>query len=354
MSLVRYLSCPIIRPAVPEDADSIARLELNSGSEKISGVFRDNIEGALEVLTKQFSEHYEGVYVLTEGEIVIGAMKLHLPGKKIGKTISLRSLISILGIRKGIRAMLLLSPWDEYRLHHGESYLEFMYVDTDWQGFGGGKLLVNHAKKLAADSHAKYLSLFVASKNYKARGLYEDAEFVPRRRIYSPVAKILRTTYKWRKYTFTLINGPITVKEKIQERIDTAKVIWQRKRRQVLAATRLTFALTIVPLVAGLYAYFRGYPLAALGWAIIASFHLLGSQMYKNGSTIGRVGIAAALIPEGINILLRSISTNSWFDRGWLLPLSLIDMWIVVVVITANPELQPHTSSLERPMEVTT
>jgi ribosomal protein S18 acetylase RimI-like enzyme len=319
---------------VSEDAEAIAKLQLNSGSEKISGVFQDNREGAFEVLRKQFAKHFEGVYVLTEGDIVIGAMKLHLPGKKIGKTLSLWPLIKILGIRKGIRAMLLLAPWDEYRLSPGESYLEFMYIDEEWQGFGGGKLLVEKAKVLATNSNAKYLSLFVANRNYRARGLYEQSNFIPRRRMYSVVAKFLCTTHKWRKYTYTLIDGPITVKEFVQDKIANAKQVWLLKRRKVLAATRLTLALTVVPIVAGLYAYYRGYPLAALFWVIITSFHLIGAKMYNEGSVLGRVTLAAALIPEGINILIRSIQTNSWFDRGWLLPLSLIDIWIVFVVIS--------------------
>lgn len=334
--LANHLSCPIIRPATPEDAESIARLQITSGSEKISGVFRDNVEGAFRVLSDQFSMHYNGVYVLTEGEEIIGAMKLHLPGKKVGKTISLRSLVRILGIRKGIRATLLLSHWDEYRLSPGEAYLEFMYVDSTWQGYGGGKLLVRKAKSLAEESGAKFLSLFVAHQNYKARGLYEGAEFVPRRRMYSGLAKLMGATYRWRKYTYSLIDGPITVKEYVQEKISTVKQVWKRKRLEVIAATRLTIVLSIVPFVAGLYAYFRGIPMAALGWGIVLSFHLLGAKMYRNGSRIGKIGIAAALIPEGINILLRSIQTDSWFDRGWLFPLSLIDMWIVYVTLTSS------------------
>jgi ribosomal protein S18 acetylase RimI-like enzyme len=335
MSLVRYLTCPIIRPAVPEDAEAIARLQINSGSEKICGVFQDNKRGAFKVLRKQYLKHYEGVYVLTEGEQIIGAMKLHLPGRKVGKTLSLWSFIKILGLRKGIRAMMLLAPWDEYRLSHGEAYLEFMYIDNEWQGFGGGKLLANKAKLLATESGAKYLSLFVAHRNYKARGMYENSGFVPRRKIYSVIAKLFGTTHKWRKYTYSCIDGPITVKEYVIDKIDNVKQVWRKKRLEVIAATRLTLLLSIVPLVAGLYAYFRGYPMAALGWGIVLTFHLLGAKMYRNGSVIGRIGIAAALIPEGINILLRSIQTNSWFDRGWLLPLSLIDMWIVYVVITS-------------------
>lgn len=332
--LAKHLSCPIIRPARIADAADIAWLQINTDSEKVSGVFKDNVKGAFEVLENQYSKHHEGVFVLTEEERIIGVMKLHLPGRNTGKTLSLRSLISILGFRKGIRAALLLSTWDEYRLSAGESYLEYLYVDTEWQGYGGGKLLVNKAIELSRDSEAKYLSLFTSKYNYRAQGLYESFGFVTRRKMYSPIAKILGANSAWVKQTFTLINGPITVKEYVQDKIKTAKQIWRGKRADVVAAIRLTVALTIIPIIAGIYAFSRGYPLAVLFWIIVGTFHLIGAKLIMNGSSLGKFGILIAMLPEGINILNRSVNAESWFDRGYLLPLAFLNIWILFVIFS--------------------
>ena len=58
MALSRYLSCPIIREARPEDAQDIAKLQINTDSEKIAGVFKDNEEGAFQVLSEQFQKSH--------------------------------------------------------------------------------------------------------------------------------------------------------------------------------------------------------------------------------------------------------------------------------------------------------
>ncbi|MCE7734219.1 MAG: GNAT family N-acetyltransferase [Candidatus Heimdallarchaeota archaeon] len=350
MAISGYLSCPIIREARPDDAEYIARLQINTDSEKIAGVFKDNEKGAFEVISQQFKKHYQGVYVLTEGETLIGAMKLHLPGKKGGNTLSLRSLIKILGIKKGIRAMLLLSNWDEYKLHRGESYLEFIYVDPEWQNCGGGKMLLRRATELATLSGAKYLTLFTAKYNFKARNLYERVGFITRRKIRSPIAKLLRTNSVWMKQTYTLIDGPITVKEYVQDKLQIAKGKWESRREEVIAATKLTLALTIVPIVGGTLAYVRGYPLAVLFWIIIGVLHLLGAFLMLHDSAIGRISIIAAMIPEVINIMNRSVNASSWFDRSWLLPLALINLWILVVVVSFSDKIsvQNKTATIEK------
>lgn len=350
MALSRFLSCPIIREARPDDAEDIARLQINTDSEKLAGVFKYNEEGAFKVISQQFRKYYEGVYVLTEGDQLIGAMKLHLPGKKAGNTLSLRALIKILGIRKGIRAMLLLSNWDEYKLHRGESYLEFIYVDPEWQRCGGGKMMLRRATELASQSGAKYLTLFTAKHNYKARNLYEKNGFITRRKIRSPIAKFLKTNSVWMKQTYTLIDGPITVKEYVQDKLQIAKEKWEGRRDEVIAATKLTFALTIVPIVGGTLAYVRGYPLAVLFWVIIGILHLIGAFLMLQDSSIGRISIIAAMVPEVVNIMNRSVNASSWFNRSLLLPLALINLWILMVVVLYSDEIsvQNKESSIEK------
>ena len=113
-----------------------------------------------------------------------------------------------------------------------------------------------------------------------------------------------------------------------------AREKWDRRRDEVIAAAKLTFALTIVPVVGGLLAFVRGYPLAVLFWMIIGILHLLGAFLMIKDSSVGRIAIIAAMVPEAINIANRSVNAESWIDRSWLLPLALINLWILIVVAT--------------------
>ncbi|MFV2015526.1 MAG: hypothetical protein ACC656_08880, partial [Candidatus Heimdallarchaeota archaeon] len=118
------------------------------------------------------------------------------------------------------------------------------------------------------------------------------------------------------------------MKEYVQNKLQIAREKWISRREEVIAAAKLTMALTIVPIVGGTLAYVRGYPLAVLFWLIIGILHLLGAFLMLQDSSIGRISIIAAMVPEVINIMNRSVNANSWFDRSWLLPLALVNFWI--------------------------
>lgn len=334
LQLSKHLSCPIVREANIDEAEAIATMIIESGSKFIDSVFAGNKEKGFQVLLKQFSESVAGVHILTDGEEIVGVMKLHLPNELIGNTISYSSLIRVLGLRKGIRAGILLSHWDEYSLAPHEAYIEYMYSARDWPNHEIKKLLLEKAYSLADAASAKYITHFIPDRNYQDRGIFENEGFIFRRKIHSVLAKILGSNYtSWYKATYTLIDGPITVKEYVVEKIDIVKQAWMSRRREVMAALRLTIALTIIPVVAGYFAYIRGYELAVVWWVIIGAFHLGGVRLYLHGSAFGRYGLATAMVGEGINLLSRSIATNSWFDRSWLLATALLTFWICYVVL---------------------
>ena len=338
MYTTRMLSCPVVRPARTTDAHAMASLVVQSGSKFVHSVFEGNLQGGYKVLLKHYQQSVEGIYVLTEAEKIVGLMKLHLPNQMIGDSISFLHLIKILGIRKGIRAGILLSHWDEYKQRPGEAYIEYLYVANEWANFNVTENLLDRAYHESYRAKAKYVTHFIPVTNYLALEQFKDHGFVLRKRIRSPLAKMMGANYSaWYRTTYTFGDIPITVKEIVAEKWDAVRTNWQQRRREIGAAMRINFALTLIPLVAGTLAYTRGYQIAAIGWAFVGLGHLVGARLYLRGNHYGRYGLILAMFAEGINLIGRSIRTDSWFDRSWLLPLSLVTFWIVVVLLR-NPK----------------
>ncbi|MDH5402288.1 MAG: hypothetical protein OEY49_07345 [Candidatus Heimdallarchaeota archaeon] len=347
----RRISCPIIRKANPVDSEKIASLILNSNSKFMESVFLNKKEKAYTVLKDHYAKFTEGIYVLTDGSDIVGVMKLHLPNFPVGKTISFLKFISKLGIRAGLRAGILLSPWDEYRISQNESYIEYLYIHKDKDHFEGSQLLLEKAYYFAKQANSKFLTRYLPVHNFLELEEYQNFGFIRRKKISSPLAKLLRANHhKWYKHTLSIDDKPITFKEIVQDKLDIMREKWRENRIEVLNAVRLNVALTTVPLVAGSFAYARGYPNAAAFWALIAIAHLLGAKLYFQGSSLGRYGIAAGVIPEGFNLLYRAFfKADNWFDRSWLLPLSFLTFWIAYVVLN-NPNV--NISKTQSPEQI--
>jgi hypothetical protein len=232
-----------------------------------------------------------------------------------------------------------MSNWDEYKISPGEAYMEFLHVLDIYKGSGCHKILIDRAKILGRKYGATHLSIYVPLRAYKDIGIVETNGFDMRRKIGSPIAKLFKANHKWRKYTFTLIDGPLTVKEQVSYKINKMKISLRSRKKEAKAALRFSFLLTIVPIVAGSFAYFRGFEPAAAGWGILTFLHLLGGWLFLQNSIIGKYSVAVAMISESINLTGRAISTSSWFDRGWLLPLAFINLWILLIVLTSKMKL---------------
>ncbi len=333
MQIDQYLSCPVVRPAKAEDAEGIARVLLNSNSRLFDAVYKDVHEQATELLIEQFRKYNQGVHVLQEGAEIIGVMKIHIPGVKMGKTISVISLIKKLGLLKAIRAALLLSNWDEYKLSPGEAYIEFLEVRNDWKRYGCEATLIERAKSLAKETNATYLTKFTCIRDYMSKTQLERMEFDMRKKIHSPIAKLYGETGTWRKYTFTLVDGPITVKEFVVDKIQIMKSKWQERRRESLAALKMSAIMSSIPIVGGILAYTRGYPYASFAWGILLIFHLTGGILILRDFYVGKYIIGIAMISESINLLARAINTTVWMDRGWLLPVAMINIWVLITLL---------------------
>lgn len=343
----QYLSCPVVRKARPEDSRAVARVLMNSDSRFFNSVYRDTKLNAELLLEDQYRKHFLGLYVLQEGEEIIGVMKLHLPGREMAKTVSLSALMRRLGILKGIRATLLLSNWDEYKLSPGEAYIEFLEVSNEWKGCGAESIMYEHAQQLALDAGATHISKYICIRDYKQKALLDKFEFTMRKKIHSPIAKLYGETGTWRKYTFTLINGPITIKEYMVEKIDKMRNRWQMRRRESIAALRVSIIMITIPSVGGILAYDRGYPIAATGWAILFVFHIIGGLLTFREYVSGKYVIAIAMISESVNLVYRAISTDVWMDRGWLIPIAFTNIWVLMSVIRSPSQdfasIEEHT-----------
>ncbi|OLS19209.1 MAG: hypothetical protein HeimC2_42180 [Candidatus Heimdallarchaeota archaeon LC_2] len=71
-------------------------------------------------------------------------------------------------------------------------------------------------------------------------------------------------------------------------------------------------------------------------------------------SSVGRIAIIAAMVPEAINIANRSVNAESWIDRSWLLPLALINLWILIVVATYSNKFEPDSKQIISPNNLLT
>lgn len=333
------LSCPLVRSADLQDVPALVETIINSGSPFIKSIFSEAEDGGKSILERHYQQSIDGVHLLMEGEEIIGVMKLHLPSSTIGGSLSYRELIEELGWLAGIRAGILLSFKDEYKLKADEAYLEYIYISKPWQAYNATEVLLDKVHSLCAQNGVKYLTYFIPSSETEELERLDEMGFVNRKKVSSLLARILGSPHKsWYKCTRSINDQPITVRELVADKIDSMKSVLQSRRRETFAAIRLTTALTIIPIAAGILAFSGGFYLAVLFWIIIGSFHLIGARLYLRGSNIGRYGLATALIIEGINLVGRSLITTSWFDRSWHIMAALLTFWIASVMLRYSPK----------------
>lgn len=332
---MRELTCPVIREATSEDAPAIARLILNSGSEFIYNVFVGKKAEAIAFYTQHYSQYPEGLYVLVEGTVIVGAMKILVPDRKIGRTFSIYQLIKHLGLRRGIRAGVLLAPWDEYRLKKDESYLEFLIVDSAWQESPVEMQLLNYALNLGLISSCKFMSMFLPLHNPRI-SLLESRGFFEHRQVSVFLSKLFGGIHLWSKQVIPLVDTPITLKGMVKEKVNLARDMWVRNSEKAIFGIRTAMALIMVPIIAGTFAYFRGFQYASIWWLLVFGSHFIGIVLIFDKRHIGFLFLSAAVVSESLNLILRSILTSSWIDKSWLVPTALGNMWVAFVLIQAR------------------
>ncbi|MCY3410198.1 MAG: GNAT family N-acetyltransferase [Candidatus Heimdallarchaeota archaeon] len=291
-------------------------------------------ENARKILEMQYKLNNPGTYVLRKGEKIIGLMKLHLPGSRVGQTVSISSLMRRLGPIGGLKATLLMSNWDEYKLSYGEAYIEYLAIIKEYHNQGYEVKLLDKAKELAIDWGASYITIFNPIGDER-KDILEKYGFFRNRSISSPIAKLYGVTSKWDKYRYRI--------DKITPNIKQAYLTVRRRfeYREARSALQLSLWLLIVPIVGGSFAFVRNFPLAVLWWVILFLAHIAGVfVIYYEKSMFGKWLISAVMVLEAGNFVMRMINTDVWFDRGWLLLVAFIDLWIAFIIlrISNNPD----------------
>ncbi len=315
----------IFVPASECDANDLVDTLVQSDLAILKESYKDNVE---KILSIQYKYNNPGTYVLKNVDEIIGMIKIHLPRSKVGKTVSISTLIGNLGFKDGIRATLLMSNWDEYKLRVGEAYIEYIAIKQQFKNKGYEKIIIEEAIKLAMENDAKYITIFSPEKKDE---LLEEMEFKFKRNVYSPVAKLYGVNSKWLKYHYTIKK----LTPNIQEVVEVVKRRY--KYREARSALQLSIWLLLVPIVGGILAYVRGFPLATAFWIGLLIFHIIGiAVIYYEKSLLGKYLISIVMLIEAGNMALRTLNTEVWFDRGWLLLIVLIDIWIAFVILRVS------------------
>ena len=349
---MNQLICPIVRMAKIDDVPNLVDTILDSSSLFIKNIFKNRDESTRNALIETYSYNLDGLFIMTEGSEVIGVTRLQLPNEPLNKAISFSTLIKHLGWRRGLRAGFLMGPWDEYRSKRDEAYIEFMYIKTGWKSSDAGKILLNKTIDLATATKSKFISIFVPKLDQEITDLLDRRGFFRHRNIRSLVASIFSDIYQWEKWVCPTVDRPITIKGLVANRVERAKRIWHRRKKQTITSLRFTIALVIIPIIYGSLAYFRGFPLATLGWMIVLMSHIVGviSIFFKR---IGGTGLLlTAVIVESINLIIRAILTEVWAYRLWLIPLALLNLWMVWVLYKAMKMKYLSRINLGEPQEI--
>lgn len=315
------------------DADALATLAFESNNPKLQAAFKDKIAEGKELLKSLYTRSTHGIYVLYEGNELIGAFKLRFAEDHGGESLGFRELISKLGFFKGIRAGLLLSQWDEYSPKSHEANLEFLYINPKWTSKEIFDLLLNKAKGLSKLHKKRFLSIFKEGSNYKELGYFERWGFYDYKKSSSLLGRLLNAPYKWRKLVAPVGEEPITVKEMVLQKVNTVKQIWVDRKEEFFFATKLATGLTIVPIIAGIFAYTRGFHFAAYGWVLVVFAHLLGVVLVFKQIESGRIALAVAVILESGNMVLRSLSSNEWLDRTLFLTMASMNLYVAYIML---------------------
>ena len=351
------LSVPIFREMKPSDAEALASLAFESENPKFLSAFRQKIEEGKELLQDLFSRSAEGIYVLYEGTELIGAFKMRFAEDKTSSSLGFRELIRKLGFFKGIRAGILLSQWDEYSPKSHEANLEFLFIKPDWKSKETYDLLLDKAKSLSKQNKKRFLSIFIERFQYLELGMLERWGFYDYKTTSSLLAKILKAPYKWRKLVAPVGEEPITVKEMVLQKVNSVRQIWVDRKEEFFFATKLATGLTAVPIVAGTFAYVRGFHWAAYGWLLVVLAHLVGVAFIFREIEFGRIALAVAVILESGNMILRSINAIEWLDRTLLITLASINLYVAYVMLfteTLRKESLPKRENLplEKPSPI--
>ena len=329
----RQIDCPIIRPATKADAIPLVNVIFDSKSTHINSVFSKIEAKARKCLAESYSNNIEGVYVLVEGEEIIGALKLKVLENTKTKSYPLSSLVKHFGFLKGIKSGVLLAMLDEYQPKKNEAFLEFISIKSSWQRSDAFQFLIEKAVKLSIASKKKKLSYIIPRTEKNVSHFIEKRGFEHKKNIFSLAGKIFSSISRWEKFEIPIIARPVSEKSLNNK---TENFVAPTHLIQTVTSINYSALILAVPVVNALISIFSELYLESIVWGILSAIHLLGIVLLVNNRNYGSISLICALIIESSLMIFDLFETNNWLMRAYVLPLILINSWIVYVLVRAK------------------
>ena len=184
----------ILRPAQLIDADTLARLWVETFPEKFGPIMGDNAEAIIYDWLRLSQRHLQTTTLATVDNVVVGFISLETPtapkpddGRLLWHALRLHC--SVFGAAKSVAKMALMDS--DHKPNKDEVYIEMLGVDKNWRGRGVAKVLMHYAETVADEKNVRRLSLNVVRGNVAALNLYQDFGFTVEKENKSRVLKWL-------------------------------------------------------------------------------------------------------------------------------------------------------------------
>ena len=171
--MIKSLTGILIRQGDLKDADAIAKILIDSFSDKFAAIFGKKLKEGQKALAEDYAlrKDFEGVFVAeTEGN-VIGVIELSTKEIKKGKKESLSPYFTNLGFFSAIRAFLAFMILEE-KVGEKSCYVEHIAVSPNARGRGIGELFMKKTEEFAKEKQKDRCLLYVAQDNKTAYDLY--------------------------------------------------------------------------------------------------------------------------------------------------------------------------------------
>jgi len=187
-----------IRTAEERDAKAIVT-ELRIGfHDKYAHLFCGNEELGTKLLLDYYAkvgkEYLNDHFVATDGERVVGVIRVLFPHIKLEMPSSIFSLFHLMkkfGFLGGIKVKIGLGIADTDEFDKDSAYIEFLCVLPEYRNQGIGSRLLDKAESFTKTRNLNKISLYVFETNNLARSLYEREGYKEVRRVSSIIAQWL-------------------------------------------------------------------------------------------------------------------------------------------------------------------
>jgi ribosomal protein S18 acetylase RimI-like enzyme len=188
----------VIRSALDHDLDSYVDVLATAFPDKFAIIFRDRAEAGKRALRDFLDPLGEtgGHHVAECDGRVAGIMHLAMAGEDEGGWSGSVPFIRRLGPARGVRALMAFGLLSK-KVEEDESYISHIAVHPDFRGRGVGRGLMAEAERLSREGGKDRITLYVASDNASAKGLYLACGFHTVRTEQSDLALMLLGKGQW-------------------------------------------------------------------------------------------------------------------------------------------------------------